>query len=41
MRKAISTHINIPIVELLNDKKLAPSFAISRNEDTTELKGKE
>ena len=39
--KAITTQIKTPRVELVNRKKLAPSLAISLNEETTELKGKE
>ena len=39
--KAITTQIKTPRVELVSRKKLAPSLAISLNEETIELKGKE
>ena len=41
IKKAIITQMTSPIVEVLKEKRLAPSLAISLKEDTTELSGKE
>ena len=41
IKKAIITQITRPSVEVLKEKRLAPSLAISLNEETTELSGKE
>ena len=41
IKKAIITQMTSPIVEVLKEKRLAPSLAISLKEETTELRGKE
>ena len=41
IKKAAITHNTIPIVELVKEKKLDPSLAISLNAETIELKGRE
>ena len=41
IKKAIITQMTSPIVEVLKEKRLAPSLAISLKEETTELSGKE
>ena len=41
IKKAIITQITRPSVEVLKEKRLAPSLAISLKEETTELSGRE